>query len=67
MKKVYFFRRYNNFGFDELKILAFTEYQANLVLCDTVTDFNNWYLERIKNIDLNYDEYDTVHLSITEN
>jgi hypothetical protein len=57
MKKIYFFRRYNDFGFDEIKILAFTEYQAILVLEETVKDFENWYLQRIYNLEFSYNEF----------
>ena len=41
-RKIYYFYRYNAWGFDKITILAFTKDQAFKILDDTVKDLNAW-------------------------
>ena len=48
---VFYFYRYHSWGFDKITILAFTLEQAEIILKDTVKDFNEWEYSNSLNID----------------
>ena len=41
-KTVFVFNRFHDYGYDQIRILAYTKDQAYLILEETVKDFDSW-------------------------
>lgn len=55
-KKVYFYRRDAEYGYDQISFCAFTKTQADALLKETVTKPEEWNYHHSKNLDWVYDD-----------
>jgi hypothetical protein len=59
---IHFFRKYHNFGYDQITVAAFNRDQAIIMLKNIVSDVAGWCYCDVKMIDTNnresdYDDY----------
>lgn len=57
-KLLYFYRRDNKLGYDQISFCCYSKVQADQLLEQSVTNPSEWFYDHLVNIDLRNSEFD---------